>query len=99
MATNFHQPGDALDVTAPANVQSSDFVVIGDLFGVAAHDAVSGNALVLYVGGVWRDLVSAGEGVKVYHDGTSLTTNDGGGSNTPAGVGLGDGLVRLNDSF
>jgi predicted RecA/RadA family phage recombinase len=100
MATNYRQPGHAIDVTAPADVQSNDFVVVGDLFGVAAHDAKSGSPLVLYVGGVWTfGGLTGGAGTGVYHDGSSLTTSNGGGSNTKAGVLVADGEVRLNSSF
>jgi len=100
MATNFLQEGTRLDVTAPSDVTSGDFTVVGSLFGVAAHDATSGKALTLYVGGVWHFTgLTGGAGTAVYHDGTSLTTSDGGGSNTKAGVLVADNEVRLNDSF
>ena len=100
MATNFIQSGHAVDVTAPADVTSGDFMVLGSMFGVAAHDASSGSRLTIYVGGVWQfPGLTGGAGTAVYHDGSSLTTSDGGGSNTKAGVLIADGEVRLNDSF
>ena len=100
MATNFVQPGNSVDLTAPAAINSGDFVVVGDLFGVAAHGAASSQPLTVHLGGVWSfPGITGAAGVGVYHDGSSLTTADGGGANAKAGVLLGDGQVRLNSDF
>lgn len=100
MATNFVQPGNAVDLTAPAEISSGDFVVVGDLFGVAAHGAASGQPVTVHLGGVWQfPGITGSAGAGVYHDGSSLTLADGGGANTKAGVLLSNGQVRLNGSF
>jgi predicted RecA/RadA family phage recombinase len=42
MANNYLQEGDAVEVTAPADVASGAGVLVGDLFGIALNTAVSG---------------------------------------------------------
>lgn len=53
MATTFIQPGRVITVPAPFNVESGWLVVIGDLAGVAAGDALSGEPLDLALEGVF----------------------------------------------
>ena len=53
MATNFVQPGDSVTVVAAANAVSGAIVVQGQMFGVAAYDALTGEQIVLTMGGVW----------------------------------------------
>ena len=52
MATNFVQEGRLLTVTAPADVVSGEFVKVGNIFGVAQSDALSGASVVLDTQGV-----------------------------------------------
>ncbi|KAG5183305.1 bacteriophage VT1-sakai [Tribonema minus] len=54
MAKNYIQPGSVVTVTAPADVTSGSGVLIGTLFGVATHDAKSGEPLELKTDGVWE---------------------------------------------
>ena len=100
MAKNFEQTGHVVRMTAPAAVSSGDFTVIGDLFGIAQHDAEIGDGLEVGLGGVWRiSGLMGSEGDPVFHDGTDLTMDDGSGANAKAGVLLRNGVVRLNSSF
>lgn len=50
---NLVQPGRTITVTAPANVDSGEGVLIGSLFGVAAGDAETGESLDLVTEGVF----------------------------------------------
>ncbi len=53
MATNYIQPGKTLTVTAPTGgVASGDGVLIGQLFGVAQHDAAEAERAQLLTEGV-----------------------------------------------
>ncbi len=53
MATNYIQPGRTLTVTAPTGgVASGDGVLVGQLFGVAQHDAAEADELELLTEGV-----------------------------------------------
>ena len=51
---NFVQDGDAITVTAPANVLSGAMVTSGVLAGVAAHDALSGADVLIATEGVFN---------------------------------------------
>lgn len=68
----YHQPGNALPVTAPADVNSGDGVLVGSLFGVAGHDALSGESVVIHRYGVYTlpklEAQEWTQGVKVYWD-------------------------------
>ena len=98
MAKNYHQSGNTVTTTAPRDLDSGEFVVVGPaLFGVAAGAYKSGDRMELVTSGVWRGLFSgASEGDPLYHDGAAITANDGSGSNERIGVQLADGLVKLN---
>jgi len=98
MASNFHQPGDTVTVTAPSAVTSGSFVIVGTgLYGVAAFDADAGDDLELHTSGVWRDLFSGGsEGDPLFHDGSAITTSSNSGANERIGVQLRGGLIKLN---
>lgn len=84
MATNFVQPGDSVTVVAAANAISGAIVVMNQMFGIAAHDALTGEQVTLTLGGVW-DLaksnaasMSMAVGANVYWDatnGVASTTN------------------------
>jgi predicted RecA/RadA family phage recombinase len=51
---NFIQPGESLTIPAPANVLSGAGVRSGVLFGVAGHDALSGQPVVIDTIGVFE---------------------------------------------
>lgn len=68
---NFVQPGDAIDITAPANLTSGQGLLVGNLFGVVAADAASGASAVLYTEGVFtlrKAAGSIGPGIRVFWD-------------------------------
>lgn len=74
------QKGDSLTVSAPVGVASGQGVLVGDLFGVAANDALAAEPVVITVTGVF-ELAKAGDtiavGELVYFDeseGTVTTT-------------------------
>lgn len=74
---NFIQPGEVVSVPAPANVTSGQGVLVGSLFGVAGHDALSGAPLDLHTQGV-VDLVKTASqawtvGALIYWTGTACT--------------------------
>lgn len=76
---NYIQPGMNLEVVAPAAVSSGDGVMVGDLFGVAAGDAVSGATVVLVTEGVFELPKASGavlsQGEKCYWH-TAITDDD-----------------------
>jgi len=107
---NYIQPGNNITVAAPTAVTSGAGVILGDLFGVANGDAVSGADVVLSTVGVFElpkttaDDIPAGS--TVFWDASesevTLTSTD----NTKIGVAIaavGAGTViakvRLNGSF
>lgn len=54
MAKNYIQPGGTVTVTAAADTTSGSGVLIGTLFGVAQHDAKTGEPLEIKTDGVWE---------------------------------------------
>jgi predicted RecA/RadA family phage recombinase len=54
MATNYIQPGDVLEVTAPEATTSGDGTLVGLLFGVALHDADNGAVVRIQTTGVFE---------------------------------------------
>lgn len=51
---NFIQPGDNIDVIAPADVNSGAMVLIGSLLGVATKTVLSGATVSIGVKGVYK---------------------------------------------
>lgn len=108
---NMVQPGHTITVSAPAQVQSGEYVAIGALGGVAAGDAENGDALDLSVEGVFAISKNANAtfavGDRVYFDVTAkeATDNDSdsnsggtvaiGVATAAAGVGAASVNVRL----
>ena len=71
---NFRQKGDTVTVTAPANVVSGQGVLVGDLFGAALFDALSGAPVEIAVEGVIglpKAVGTINEGVRVFWDNTA----------------------------
>lgn len=113
MANNFRKEGKYLDLTAPADVDSGELVVVGEIFGVAMYAADNGGEMVLGTGGVWELTKLTGgssawtEGVKLYYDKSAKKVQKTTNSNTvqigvaakAAADGDATGWVRLNDSF
>jgi len=54
MTTKFQQPGDVLELTAPAALSSNDAFIIGNIFAVALEDAASGAQVSGAVEGVYE---------------------------------------------
>lgn len=107
---NFIHPGRVLPVPAPADVKSGDLVFVGDLFGVAEEDALSGAEVEIVTEGVW-DLpkVSAQAwtvGAKLYWDASAKKATTASSGNKPIGCATAvaanpsdTGHVRLRQSW
>lgn len=103
---NFIQPGEQLTIPAPATVASGAGVRAGMLFGVANHDAESGDDVTIATCGVFTLPKATGSawtvGAALYWNGTACTITAGTG-NILVGVavaaaasGDAEGTVRLN---
>ena len=109
MATSYIQPGKVITVTAPGNVASGDLVTVGDIVGVATHDAASGAQVELALEGVFEvKKVSAqawaSVGLPIYvasgEATTTASTNKFIGVNVATAANPSDtGIVRLNGVF
>ena len=109
---NYIQPGHTITLTAPAAVTSGSGLLVGAIFGIAAHDAASGEPVETLTVGV-IDINKVGSqawavGDKIYWDNTNKRTTKTATDNTLIGVALGvvgsgadetTGRVRLNGSF
>jgi len=109
---NFVQPGHTITLAAPDAVTSGAGVLVGAIFGIAAHDAASGEPVETVTTGVF-DLNKIGSeawavGDKVYWDNTGKRCTKIVTDNTLIGVALAavgsgveetTGRVRLNGSF
>jgi predicted RecA/RadA family phage recombinase len=104
---NFIQPGRSLTVTAPADVNSGDLVVVGTLFGVAYTDADSGDPVEIGTEGVFELSKTSAQawtqGVKVYWDSENGVLTTTASTNTLIGHAVAaaanpsaTGLVRLS---
>jgi predicted RecA/RadA family phage recombinase len=109
---NYIQPGHALTLVAPYDVVSGDGLLVGSIFGVASHDALSGAEVETQLTGV-LDLAKVASqawtaGAKVYWDNTAKRATTVASGNTLIGVAVlavGSGAeevigrARLNASF
>lgn len=71
---NYIQPGDTISLPAPANVVSGAGVLVGALFGVATHGALSGALVELQTTGVVTLNKAAGSiavGARLFWDDTA----------------------------
>jgi len=102
---NFVQEGKTITVTAPADVASGAYVVVGAIRGVAAYDAASGDPVEVVTEGVFTlpkkaaDVVAPG--ALLYWDAANgyLTITEGTGSKPLAGVAVqaaGNGATTVN---
>jgi predicted RecA/RadA family phage recombinase len=107
---NFIQAGENVTVTAAATAASGAGVKIGDLFGIAAGDAETGDSLVLVTAGVFdMPKVAVDDftlGAAVYWDDAAKLVTVTSAGNTKIGVAVsvaGNGAasvrVRLNGAF
>jgi len=99
---NFVQEGKVITATAPANVTSGQYVVVGAIRGVAAFDAEQGAPVELAVEGVFdlpkiiSDTIAAGD--LLYWTGTACTKTAGTGSKPLVGVAIkpaGNGVTTV----
>jgi predicted RecA/RadA family phage recombinase len=109
---NFIQPGSTITLSAPAAVASGAGVLVGAIFGIAAHDAGSGEPVETVTTGVF-DLNKIGSeawsvGDKVYWDDANTRATKIATDNTLIGVAIATvgsgadettGRVRLNGAF
>lgn len=92
---NHIQPGRVLDVTAPANVDAGELVIVGAIVGVAAGDAQATESVSIHTEGVFAlDKVPAvvftqGETVYVPAAGGPVTDNSDADSNSGGTVKVG----------
>lgn len=111
MAKNFVQPGKVITVTAPANVESGDGVLVGDIFGIAMHSADSGAPVEIALEGVFEVAKTSAQawatvGLPIYWDAgngvvtTTMSTHKLVGVNVATAANPSDtGIVRLNGVF
>ena len=109
---NYIQPGHAITLAAPYDVVSGAGLLVGSIFGVAAHDALSGAEVETQLTGV-IDLAKVASqawtvGAKIYWDNAAKRGTNVASGNTLVGVavlavGAGAdevvGRVRLNGAF
>lgn len=86
MAT-YKYPGKVIAITAGSNITKGAPVVVGDLFGVATDNALSGAELVVALDGVYDGLPSDGQaadiGKKAYWSGSAVTKDADDGETSP----------------
>jgi len=105
---NFIQPGMTLAITAAADRVSGQGVRAGMLFGVATHDALSGEALEICTTGVFELPKTSAQawtvGAALYWTGSQCSTAAGTGNifiGVAAAIAVNPsstGIVRLNGS-
>lgn len=107
MATNFVQPGEVLDLTAPYQRNAGQAAKIGSIVGVAVNTVANAAVGQFAFTGVWTLTKATGqawtEGALIYWDDTNKNCTTTSTSNTRIGVATaaaasGDttGKVRLN---
>jgi len=107
---NYIHSGEFMTVTAPADVVSGAGVLVGSMFGIATHDALTGEDVEINTAGVVAINKKSAQawtvGAKVYWDGTAKEVTTTSTSNTLIGVAAAvaanpsaNGEVRLNGSF
>jgi len=108
---NFIQTGDIVTVTAPADVLAGGGVLVGDLFGIACTDALSGAPVEIKTGGVFEHGKTSAQawasvGLAIYWDNSGKVFTTTASTNKLVGVNLATaanpsatGIVRLNGIF
>ena len=109
---NYIQPGHAITLAAPYDVVSGAGLLVGSIFGVASHDALSGAEVETQLTGV-IEITKVGTqawtaGARVYWDDTNKRATNVATDNTLIGVAVLAvgaaasevvGRVRLNGAF
>ena len=101
---NFVKSGDNLTIAAPYDVLSGGGLKVGNVFGVAAFDALSGNNVECEVEGVYdlaKDASTFAQGDLAYWDDTAKKVTSTVGSNLLIGAvevaaATGAAVVRVN---
>ncbi len=87
---NYIQPGHAITLAAPYDVVSGAGLLVGSIFGVASHDALSGAEVEAQLTGVIELAKVASQawtaGAKVYWDNTARRVTNVASGNTLVGV-------------
>lgn len=107
---NYIQEGNLVTVPAPADVLSGAGVLVGSLFGIAVHDALSGADVLVQTAGVVEIAKTSAQawtvGALIYWDNTAKLATSVSTSNKLIGVAVAaaanpsaTGTVRLNGSF
>ena len=107
---NYVQAGSQVSVPAPYDVVSGQGVLVGSLFGVAVHAAVSAAPVELTLEGVYDLAKAMGAawtvGARIYWDDTNKVCTNTAGTNKLIGVALAAaasdatlGRVRLTAAF
>lgn len=88
---NFRSTGATITVTSAGAKKSGNLYIVGDLAGVAGHDAATNEPVVLHLIGEYDQPKATGQvwaqGAKLYWDAANsvCTTADAAGANKPAG--------------
>lgn len=104
---NYIQPGDTVDLPAPADVEAGDGALIGSLYGVAQRNLASGEIGPFKTTGVYSLPKTSAQawlaGAKVYWDNTAKNCTTTATDNTLIGAAVAaaanpsaTGYVRLN---
>lgn len=110
---NYVESGKLVTVVAAANITKGNIVVVGQMFGVATKNALTGEEVELHMGGVFdfaklnAASMSIGVGGNAYWDATNAVIVANVTGNTRVGVNAGAAVsntatsirVRLNSSF
>jgi predicted RecA/RadA family phage recombinase len=109
---NYRKSGEYVSYPAAANAVSGAIVVVGQMFGVATHNALTGEWLTIRCGGIIEldklnaASMSVGMGGNVYWDATNSKAVANVTGNTKIGVAVAAAsnvapkiMVRLNASF
>lgn len=96
---NYIQPGETIEVTAPAALSSGDGVLVGSIFGIAQTDAANGAAVQIARRGVFTHAKTSAQawtqGAKIYWDDTGKVFTTTATANTLVGVAV---LAAANPS-
>lgn len=87
---NYIQKGDTIEVNAPYDVASGEGVLVDTIFGVASHDAVSGEPVQIKRTGVYDMTKTSAQawtqGAAIYWDNTNKRCTTASTNNTLIGA-------------
>ena len=88
---NYIQRGDIIDFITPANIASSEAVMMGNLFGVAQRAALAGETVAIAIEGCFllpKDVSTLTMGQGVYWDDTAKKVTTTVGTNKKIGFAI-----------